>query len=62
MYDYRAGTECDIPVGESSLRDFLEGSGLEEDWRPQLEEILLQRARDFVSTDVFSDWMRAVVD
>jgi len=49
-------------VGDASLRDFLAGSGIEEDWRPQVEEILLQRARDFVATDVFSDWIRSVVD
>jgi len=49
-------------VGGASLRDFLAGSGIEDDWRPQVEQILLQRARDFVGTEVFSDWIRSVVD
>jgi hypothetical protein len=44
-------------AGDARLRDFLAGSGLEEEWRPQVEEFLVDRARDFVSTDAFGDWL-----
>lgn len=49
-------------AGESRLRDFLEGSGLEEEWRPQLEEFLVVRAKDFVSTPAFASWLSDLED
>jgi hypothetical protein len=48
-------------VGDSSLSQFLAGSGLEEEWRPQAEDLLLQRARDFVATDSFATWLGDIV-
>ncbi len=47
-------------AGDARLSEFLEGSGLEEEWRPQLEAFLVERARDFVSTDAFSQWLEAL--
>jgi hypothetical protein len=48
-------------VGDSSLSQFLAGSGLEAEWRPQAEDLLLQRARDFVATDSFAEWLGDIV-
>ena len=44
-------------AGDSTLRDFLQGSSLEEDWRGQVETILVERARDFVQTKAFETWL-----
>ena len=48
-------------VGDSSLSQFLAGSGLEAEWRPQAEDLLLQRARGFVATDSFAEWLGDMV-
>lgn len=48
-------------AGDRSLRDLLEGSGLEEGWRPYLEGALLEDARRFVGTDGFAEWLEALV-
>lgn len=47
--------------GDKSARDFLEGSGLEEGWRPQAEELMVRRALAFVQTDGFEAWFGALV-
>lgn len=47
--------------GGLSAREFLAGSGLEEGWRPQAEELMLQRARDLVQTPAFESWLRGVL-
>ena len=44
-------------AGASRLSDFLEGSGLEKEWRPQLEELFVVRAREFVATPAFEQWL-----
>ena len=44
-------------AGDKTAKDFLSGSGLEEGWRPQLEELALERARAFVATDAFEGWL-----
>jgi len=49
-------------IGDSSLSDFLAGSGLEEEWRPQVEDVLQQRACDFVATEAFADWLQEIAD
>jgi hypothetical protein len=49
-------------TGESRLSEFLAGSGLEEEWRPQLEAFLVDRARDFVATDAFAAWLEDLSD
>ena len=45
-------------TGDARLSDFLAGSGLEEEWRPQVEAFLVDRARDFVATDDFAKWLK----
>lgn len=47
-------------AGDKRLSDFLEGSGLEEDWRPQLEALFVVRAREFVETPAFAQWLADV--
>jgi len=49
-------------AGERSARDFLDGSGLEDGWRPQLEELALERARAIVATEAFEGWLRELCD
>ncbi len=49
-------------AGESTAKDFLDGSGLEDGWRPQLEELALERTRAFVVTEAFELWLRALCD
>lgn len=48
-------------TGEIRLREFLDGSGLEEEWRPQVEAFLVDRARDFVGSPSFAAWLTALV-
>lgn len=48
-------------AGDVRLRDFLAGSGLEEEWRPQVEAFMVDRARDFVSSPGFAAWLAALV-
>ena len=49
-------------AGDVRLRDFLDGSGLEEEWRPQVEEFLVDRARDFVGGSAFASWLEGLID
>jgi len=49
-------------AGDVRLSEFLAGSGLEEEWRPQMEEFLVARARDFVATDAFAGWLKGFED
>ncbi len=44
-----------------SARAFLAGSGLEDTWRESLEQILQERASDFVQTPAFEGWVRDLV-
>ena len=43
--------------GGSSAREFLEGSGLEEAWRPQLQRALTLPARELVASEAFAGWL-----
>ncbi|MCB9763404.1 MAG: hypothetical protein H6739_26795 [Alphaproteobacteria bacterium] len=47
-------------AGGATARDFLSGSGLEEEWRPHLEALALERMRAFVATEGFEAWLRAL--
>ena len=47
--------------GHVSARDFLAGSGLEQAWRPQLEQALVDQAALIVASDAFADWLGEVV-
>jgi len=49
-------------AGGRSARDFLEGSGLEEGWRPHLEQLMAERAAALVATDAFEGWLRAALE
>lgn len=48
--------------GEQTARSFLDGSGLEQAWRPQLEQALVVQARELVAGDAFAAWLARVVD
>jgi hypothetical protein len=48
-------------AGDRSARDFMAGSGLEEGWRPHIQELMTERARDLVRTEAFAGWLTAVV-
>ena len=48
-------------AGERSVRDLLDGSGLEEGWRPHLEAGLREQARRVVGTEAFAGWLAGVV-
>lgn len=43
--------------GQVSAREFLDGSGLEAAWRPQLHKALSDMARAVVQTDAFAAWL-----
>jgi hypothetical protein len=43
--------------GQISAREFLDGSGLEAAWRPQLQQALCDMAREVVETDAFATWL-----
>ena len=49
-------------AGDRSARDFLEGSGLEEGWRPHMEALATERAVAVVRTDAFEGWIRGVLE
>lgn len=49
-------------AGDKTAKDFLAGSGLEDGWRPQLEDLALERARAFVATPAFEGWLRGLCD
>lgn len=48
--------------GDRSARDFLEGSGLEEGWRPHLEALAVERTRAVIATDAFESWLTALME
>ena len=48
--------------GHESARQFLDGSGLEQAWRPQLQQGLVDQARELVATPGFEGWLAALVD
>ncbi len=45
-----------------SARDFLDGSGLEEGWRPHLEALAVERTRAVIATDAFADWLGELLE
>ena len=45
-----------------SASDFLNGTTLESEWRPQLEEVAVERACEFVLTEPFGAWLTELVD
>ena len=49
-------------LGDQSARAFLDGSGLEQAWRPALERTLVDQARDLVATEAFADWLEQLVE
>ncbi|EDM78343.1 hypothetical protein PPSIR1_09191 [Plesiocystis pacifica SIR-1] len=55
-------TELIREYGSTSARDFLAGSGLEEAWRPALQEALVDGARDFVETPAFEAWLGVLLE
>jgi hypothetical protein len=48
--------------GQESARQFLDGSGLEQAWRPQLHQALVDQARELVAGEAFASWLTALVD
>jgi hypothetical protein len=48
--------------GQVSAREFLDGSGLEDAWRPQLHRAMCEMAREVVETEAFSSWFRNLID
>ncbi|MFV8756229.1 hypothetical protein ACNOYE_37250 [Nannocystaceae bacterium ST9] len=48
--------------GHRSAREFLDGSGLEQAWRPTLEQAVVEQARQWVDTEGFSEWLRVLVE
>ena len=48
--------------GQQTAREFLDGSGLEQAWRPMLEQTVVTQARQWVETEAFSDWLRDLVE
>ena len=48
--------------GHESAKLFLDGSGLEQAWRPQLQQVLVEQARELVAGPAFGDWLTALVD
>ena len=48
--------------GDVSVRDFLDGSGLEEAWRPQLHRALTGHARELASSEPFAEWLTQLVE
>ncbi|MFT5584450.1 MAG: hypothetical protein ACI9VR_002035 [Cognaticolwellia sp.] len=48
--------------GHLSARTFLEGSGLEESWRPPLQTLMLSHTRHVVESQVFADWLHKVCE
>lgn len=47
--------------GDVSAREFLDGSGLEAAWRPQLQQALGDMAREVVQTDAFAAWLEKLL-
>jgi hypothetical protein len=48
--------------GQVSAREFLDGSGLEQAWRPQLNQALCEMAREVVETEAFADWLAQLAE
>jgi hypothetical protein len=48
--------------GQVSAREFLDGSGLEDAWRPQLHQALCDMAREVVETEAFAEWLAHLAD
>lgn len=48
--------------GHLTGRAFLEGSGLEESWRPPLQTLMLSHTRHVVESQVFADWLHKVCE
>jgi hypothetical protein len=48
--------------GQVSAREFLDGSGLEDAWRPQLHQALCEMAREVVETEAFAAWLEQLAD
>jgi hypothetical protein len=48
--------------GQETARQFLDGSGLERAWRPQLHDALVRHARELVAQPEFENWLTALVD
>lgn len=48
--------------GQVSAREFLDGSGLEDAWRPQLHQALCEMAREVVETESFAAWLVQLAD
>jgi hypothetical protein len=48
--------------GQVSAREFLDGSGLEQVWRPPLEQALVEQARELVAGAGFAAWLTKLVD
>lgn len=48
--------------GRETARQFLDGSGLEQAWRPQLHSMLVEQARELVAGPGFAAWLTKLVD
>ncbi|PRP92147.1 hypothetical protein ENSA5_50940 [Enhygromyxa salina] len=48
--------------GQVSAREFLDGSGLEDAWRPQLHRALSDQAHAIAASDAFAAWLTQLVD
>ncbi len=46
--------------GDQTAGEWLEGSGLEQAWRPHLEDLLTTRLRAIVETETFAQWLGTV--
>jgi hypothetical protein len=48
--------------GRETAKQFLDGSGLEQAWRPQLHQALVQQARELVAGPGFAEWLTQLLD
>jgi len=48
--------------GHESAKLFLDGSGLEQAWRPQLHQVLVEQARELVAGEAFAAWWTALAE
>jgi hypothetical protein len=48
--------------GQQTARQFLDGSGLEQAWRPQLHQALVVQARELVAGPAFAAWLTGLVE
>ncbi len=55
-------TELIREHGDQSAREFLDGSGLEQAWRPQLHQALVDQARALVAGPEFAAWLAKLVE